>query len=82
MADDTVVVERFLSAMTVASTAPRADRGGLRGRPGTGAAGIPGIHLAGDWVGPVGLLADAALASGAEAGRRAVAALDRTVGSP
>jgi phytoene dehydrogenase-like protein len=81
VADDDVVVERFLASMTVASTAPRPERGGMRGRPAPDATGTPGIHLAGDWVGPDGLLADAALASGAAAARRALTALDRT-GSP
>jgi phytoene dehydrogenase-like protein len=78
VADDDIVVERFLASMTVASTAPRPERGGLRGRPGTDATGTPGIHLAGDWVGPDGLLADAALASGAAAARQALSGLDRT----
>ena len=35
--------------------------------------GLPGAFVAGDWVGPVGMLADAALASGAHAGRLAAA---------
>ena len=82
VADEDIVARRFLASMTVASTAPRADRGGLAGRPGTEATGTPGIHLAGDWVGPDGLLADAALASGAAAGRRALAALDRAGHAP
>ena len=70
---------RAVASMTVAATMPRAELGGLRGRPPVGASGSPGIHLAGDWVGPDGLLADAALASGHEAGRRALAALGRSV---
>jgi hypothetical protein len=37
--------------------------------------GVPGVTLAGDWVGPDGLLGDAALASGRAAGR--LAAQDR-----
>jgi phytoene dehydrogenase-like protein len=77
VADEDVVVERFLASMTVAGTLPRAESGGMRGRPTVGDAGTPGIHLAGDWVGPEGLLADAALASGHAAGRRALDALDR-----
>ena len=32
----------------------------------------PGLFVAGDWVGPVGMLADAAVASGYEAARQAV----------
>jgi hypothetical protein len=76
--DDDVVVKRFLASMTVAGTMPRAETGGMRGRPCVGDTGTPGIHMAGDWVGPDGLLADASLASGLAAGRRALDALDRT----
>ena len=79
VSDDDVLAERFLAAMTVAGTVPRAALGGLPGRPEGGATGTPGIHLAGDWVGPDGLLADAALASGAAAGRRALAGLTSPV---
>jgi phytoene dehydrogenase-like protein len=75
VSDDDVVAERFLASMTVACTMPRAVRGGLPGRPAVEATGTPGVHLAGDWVGPDGLLADAALASGAAAGRRALVGL-------
>ena len=77
--DEDIVVERFLASMTVAGAAPRATAGGMRGRPTTGDTGTPGIHLAGDWVGPDGLLADAALASGHAAGRRALDALHQGV---
>jgi phytoene dehydrogenase-like protein len=76
VADEDVLAERFLSSMTVAGTVPRAALGGLRGRPTTSATGTPGIQLAGDWVGPEGLLADASLASGAAAAHRALRALD------
>jgi hypothetical protein len=76
VADEDVLAERFLASMTVAGTVPRAALGGLRGRPTTSATGTPGIQLAGDWVGPEGLLADASLASGAAAAHRALRALD------
>lgn len=76
--DEDVVFERFLASMTVAGTMPRAVTGGLPGRPSVGETGTPGIFLAGDWVGPDGLLADASLASGHAAGRRALDTLDRT----
>jgi phytoene dehydrogenase-like protein len=66
-----VVTRRFLAAMTVSGTLPRARNGGLPGRPSITATGIPGVVMAGDWVGPTGLLADAALASGQAAGRHA-----------
>ncbi len=65
---EAVAAERFLASMTVAGSMPRAATGGLAGRPGVEDSGVPGILLAGDWVGPAGLLADAALASGHAAG--------------
>jgi pyruvate/2-oxoglutarate dehydrogenase complex dihydrolipoamide dehydrogenase (E3) component len=61
--------------MVVAGAAPIAERGGLGGRPAIDATGLPGVYLAGDWVGPTGLLADAALASGQAAALRAVQAV-------
>ena len=38
--------------------------------PAIDASGLPGVFLAGDWIGPEGLLADAALKSGHDAGPR------------
>jgi glycine/D-amino acid oxidase-like deaminating enzyme len=76
--DDDVVTSRFLAHLTVTGAVPRASTGGLRGRPGIGHTGVPGVSLAGDWVGPEGLLADAALASGRAAAERAVLGLDRS----
>jgi phytoene dehydrogenase-like protein len=69
---DEVVTSRFLAHLSVTGTLPRAATGGLAGRPGVGDTGVPGVSMAGDWVGPVGLLADASLASGQAAGRLAV----------
>ncbi len=68
--EDQVVVRRFLHAMLVCPALPGPGRG-LAGRPGPTATGTPGLFLAGDWVGPEGLLADAALASGEVAGQAA-----------
>ena len=68
---DAVLVQRFLPAMTVTNALPSAVRGGLAGRPGPAVPGIHGLYVAGDWVGPEGMLADAALASA----RRAAEAL-------
>ena len=62
-----VVVDRFLHRLVVAHGAPSADGGGLAGRPTIDALGIPRVRIAGDWVGPEGLLADAAVASGVAA---------------
>lgn len=77
--DREIVTDRFLARMVVAGTLPRAATGGLRGRPSVTATGLPGVFLAGDWVGAEGLLADAALASGmaaalAATGRRPASA--------
>ncbi len=76
--EEDVVTSRFLARMVVAGAAPVAARGGLGGRPAVGATGLPGVYLAGDWVGPAGLLADAALASGHAAALRAVQAVPVT----
>jgi hypothetical protein len=73
---EAVVTRRFLADMTVAGSLPRAESGGLPGRPRVTASGVRGVAVAGDWVGPVGLLADAALASGHDAGRYALDRLD------
>lgn len=70
--DDDIVTQRFLARMVVSSTMPRTATGGLRGRPLVTASGLPRVFLAGDWVGPDGLLSDAALASGHAAGRAAI----------
>ena len=59
--------------MVVTGAIPTAANGGLAGRPGAEVPGLPGAFVAGDWVGPVGMLADAALASGVHAGRLAAA---------
>lgn len=69
---DDVVAERFLHKMVVAGGLPIASAGGLAGRPTVRVTGVEGMFIAGDWVGPVGLLADAALASGRSAGLHAV----------
>jgi hypothetical protein len=60
---------RFAPAWTVQSTLVTADRG-LAGRPSS-TTSVAGLTLAGDWVGPEGLLADGSFASA----RAAVASL-------
>jgi hypothetical protein len=79
VAADDVVFERFLARMVVSGARPTAAGGGLAGRPGVADSGHPGILLAGDWIGPRGLLADAALASGRAAG---LAAARQAAGQP
>jgi len=68
---DDIVEQRFLARMVVTGPLPTAAGGGLAGRPSVDVADHPGVLVAGDWVGPTGLLSDAAVASGAEAGRLA-----------
>jgi phytoene dehydrogenase-like protein len=60
---EAVVERRFLPHMAAASALPRAADGGLSGRPGPEVPEVPGLYVAGDWVGPDGWLADGALAS-------------------
>ena len=71
---------RYLHRMTVVGAVP-VPGVGLAGRVDVADTGHDGILVAGDWVGPRGHLADAALASGEDAGRLAALALDddRTV---
>ncbi len=73
ISDPDIAQERFLADMVVTHVLPRPDHG-LAGRPGVAVAGAEGIYLAGDWVGPSGWLADAALASGRRAGMLAARA--------
>ena len=68
-----VAAERFGRRLVVAHGRPEPGVGCI-GRPGPAVADAPGVFVAGDWVGPVGLLADASLVSGAQAARRAMAA--------
>ncbi len=58
------VEQRFLRSMTVTGGQPLAENGGLGGRPPVTVPGRRNVFVAGDWVGPIGLLADAAIASG------------------
>jgi phytoene dehydrogenase-like protein len=70
--DDTDIVhERYLHQSVVTHGLPAARGGGLAGRPAVDALGMPGVFLAGDWVGSTGFLADASAASGEAAGRLA-----------
>ena len=73
---DDIVASRFLARMVVAGSMPWAQTGGLAGRPRVTDSGHPGVLIAGDWVGPDGLLADASIASGHEAARQALGALE------
>jgi Sigma-70 region 2/Flavin containing amine oxidoreductase len=59
---------RFLHRMTVVGATPTPATGGLAGRPGVDSTGVPGVFVAGDWVGPRGWLSDCTIASGEGAG--------------
>lgn len=72
---DVLVHERFLPRITTMTAVPEARSGGLAGRPGPRVPGHPGVFVAGDWVGPRGLLADACVLSGAQAAEEAAARL-------
>lgn len=60
-----VVEHRLMPRMLVANGHPAASAP----RPEPAVPGVPGLYLAGDWVGDEGMLADAALASARRAAR-------------
>lgn len=62
-----LVHRRFLPEMVVSNAVVTADSGALAGRPGPAVPDVPGLYVAGDWVGPEGMLADASLASARQA---------------
>jgi hypothetical protein len=64
---DAVVYRRFLPDMIVSHALPTVALGGTKGRPETAVRDVPGLFVAGDWVGPEGMLADASLASAKQA---------------
>jgi hypothetical protein len=74
---DHIIEDRYLHRMTVAGALTLAESGGMRGRPTVTDSGVPGVFLAGDWVGPHGHLADASLASAEAAVAAAVTLVGR-----
>lgn len=58
-----VTARRFLPNMVVSNALVTAAEGGTTGRPAPPVPGVRNLYVAGDWVGPEGMLADAALAS-------------------
>jgi phytoene dehydrogenase-like protein len=68
---DYVRARQFLPAMSVISSVPLAAKCGLNGRPDVAVQNAEGVFISGDWVGSVGMLADAAAASGRSAGEAA-----------
>ncbi len=67
-----VVVDRRFGRRLVTTHGVPSPASGFAGRPGAALPECQGIFVAGDWVGPRGLLGDAAIASGADAARLAV----------
>jgi len=64
-----VAHRRFVPDLVVSNAVVTAATGGLPGRPGPAVPGVSGLFVAGDWVGPEGMLADASLASARRAAR-------------
>ncbi len=62
-----VVERRFLPKMMVYNAVVTAEQGGFAGRPGPQVPGLANLYVAGDWVGPVGILADGTLSSARQA---------------
>ncbi|AUX26515.1 hypothetical protein SOCEGT47_070840 [Sorangium cellulosum] len=60
---DALVERRFLPSLVASNAVVTADGGGFAGRPGVRVPELAGLFVAGDWVGPEGMLADASLAS-------------------
>jgi hypothetical protein len=58
-----------LPEMTVMNSLALARLGGMRGRPDVEVKDIPGLFIAGGWVGDEGLLVDASLSSARKAAK-------------
>jgi phytoene dehydrogenase-like protein len=72
-----VVFRRFMPTVTVAHAMVAADAGGFGGRPSAQVPGLDNVFLAGDWVGPVGQLSDASIASAVSAAFAAARSLSK-----
>ena len=70
---DRVETERLLRRMTVTHAITTPDGNGLAGRYPLAVPDREGVFVAGDWVGPVGHLSDASIASAAAVARQLVA---------
>lgn len=69
-----VIEQRYLPNLVVCNALVQASRGGTRGRPGPEVPSMRGLYVAGDWVGPSGMLASASLASARQAAQSILAA--------
>jgi phytoene dehydrogenase-like protein len=65
---DEVVTRRFLPELTVSGALPSVRWEQSEGPRGPAVPGTDGLFVAGDWVGPDGMLADRAIQSGKRAG--------------
>jgi phytoene dehydrogenase-like protein len=70
---DEEIERQFMPHLTVYNKLATAQASGLAGRPGPAVLGAPGLYVAGDWVGPRGLLASASMWSARQAARAIVA---------
>lgn len=70
-----VAASRRLHRLTAAAAVATARTGGMAGRPTVTDTGHANVFVAGDWVGPVGHLADTSIASGKAAADAALAAV-------
>jgi phytoene dehydrogenase-like protein len=68
-----LVARKLMRELVVAHDLPQAARGGLDGRAPGRVRGVDGLWLAGDWVGPKGMLVDASFASARAAAHGAAA---------
>jgi hypothetical protein len=66
-----VVFRRFLATLVVSHGLVTAESGGFAGRPTARISGLDNVFLAGDWIGPIGQLADASVSSGIQAAQSA-----------
>jgi hypothetical protein len=79
---DELVTRRFMPEITVSSALPSVAWEQSEGPRGPAVPGTGGLFVAGDWVGPDGMLADRAIMSGKAAGQAAASrpALARPAG--
>jgi phytoene dehydrogenase-like protein len=68
------VTRRLMRDLVVVHDLPRAARAGLRGRTRCDVTGISNLWLAGDWIGPEGMLVDGSFASARAAANAAAGA--------
>jgi hypothetical protein len=70
---DEVMVRRFMPNLVVSGALPSVACEQREGPRGPAVPGADGLFVAGDWVGPEGMLADRALTSAVHAGQEAAA---------